>query len=946
MRLKRFSLLLILAFVACGKESAKPEDPLDGSQPGANNPDGKVPDKGDKGNKKTQPTSTPDGSGTAGIFGLTGALNIGLTSPNVAAPRVFADDSLGLKGKPTSTPNVASKFAQAAPGPMAGVLAPALSPLRSLTAFTDCTPISAPPGFTTVAPGLFGAFSRASMFVPPDPLLEIWDRFFDGCGPSDVFQSMKDTSTQLSSLLTKIAEGGARCLSMPSQPFSGLVFPRTTTEIEETFHLSCIDARTNDETAVAYGLKDGYFYFAEGSYPTKLTGRRGVNFLKIKQDGSEIDLWRPIGSGNPEQSVGLVHLKATIGASPAESGFSFTGVGRNIGPGCGFFIKSKGDFIHVVTLTPGGPIVAGSECKNSYGTPDNPATTGENEEWSDFKTKATSGNIFCLKKDPSNAAAFVLVENGDAVACGGAGVYNAEADVPLLHYTAYPDTPRDPDGAGPVPTVSYDDANTFGKEIFTEGASVLNLTSWRTQDPVFVIRERLFNSGPTDVSSMLAAAKEAVDTKLVPFFAQEKLPQCAFEKPISFNTNIEKDGLAFNFNLPFSLSCVNEQGQFLGSLGRADTFFAEAGQDGNLRLLRQSKDGSITGLNTRIPAGSENAGTWADGTGMLFSYLIDSKTGTTEYTIVGERNTGIGCGIHAKTKGNLLYVQGRFADENCSEVAQDADCIQIDETEFQRKPVDVCLDEDLLSFQLASVSQEAFSPSMRSSLKQRLTELQGTLKKTNVPFDAAAAPSGVEATKEVADGASETLPLRAEAVDFTEPPAEEVPALFSNRLLATAVSVPRNTTSMPPAAANCRHKNGVDDVQEIEGIASLSLGSLDEAKFLKLADAAKNGSAYLGYRFDVSIFKMGGGEVSQDVSIEFVLKDNNGIEKKKVTQTGFAMTSSYYTLSSLFEGIALDRGDIVTLRVFGELQAKCNGSTANGRQASIRVGARQFKVNF
>ena len=918
---------------ACGKSnSSKNDNPSNVSPP----PEEKKNDP--EGGNKDDPNKPPP----LNSYGLTGGLNINLTLPNVTAPKVFADNTLGLKGKPSSTPNVASKFAQAAPGPMANSLSPAFvsqqqeltESVRKVFSFDTC--VTPPTGFNDADRN--GA--TVDTYPPSgggvrDPLVELWDRFFDGCGPTDVFKTMKEASTQLSGLLTRINAGGARCLSMPTKEFGNISFPGiTSSDTGAAVHLSCVDARDNEKTAVAYGLKDGYFYFAEGSYPTKTTERRGVGIIRIKQDGSEIDLWRPIGTGDSNMSTGLAHLKAKIGPTPEESGFSMTGVGRNIGPGCGFFIKSKGDYLHLATLT--AMVGQGDLCQavlpgSSAVSTDNPATTGTNEEWESFKTKATPANLFCLKKSSSNANNFELLSAPAATSCGGAGDYNPATDAKLLHYTAYPDT-LDANGK------SYLSSNTFGAELFAANSTILSLTSWLTQDPVFVIRERLFSGGPTNVPDILASARTVVETKLKPFFAQEKLPQCALEKPTTLDTKTEKNGKIFDFNLPISLSCQGDQGILLGSVGRADTFFANLDDGGStLKILRQSADGSLSGIHSRVETGKINNTEWSEGTGMLLSYLIDTKTETTEYTIVGSSGTGIGCGVHAKVKGNLIYIQGRFSDQNCQTTADDADCIQIDATEFQRKPIGTCFDAGLLSFQLTSLTRENFTPDMRAPLYDRVNSLKTALQKSDVAFDVQKNPSGVEETKEITDGSSPTLPLRAEAAEFTA---------TEDSFLESFFATPRNTTSMPPAAANCLHTNGVDDVENIEGVATLALSRLDDTKFKKLADAAKVGTAYLGYRYDVSIFTMGGGEVSQNVTADFILKSEDGTIKKKVTQSNYGNSTGYYTIGSLLKGATIAKTDAIDIKVSGTLRAKCLGSAANGRQMSIRVGMRQFQLNY
>lgn len=474
----------------------------------------------------------------------------------------------------------------------------------------------------------------------------VWDRFFDGCGPTDLRKTMRSADEVFEEVNRKIKNGQFRCVEGVHHTFTAS-FPNApgfATGVSYPF--ACYDPY--DAEFRAYGHKDGHFYYWETSVPGKI--------VDVTEDGKVIDVWTSVGSTTGSKVAH--HVIAETGGDGARK-FFMTLRGSNVGPGCGSYIATStpatGD-----TTTPG---LLYFELRES---------TGGNDTCATFTT-----TIYCLKDDFSLAG----TNENDAAACTAAGLDTPPASFSKLTAT----TATDAEAAAFVKNPVNADGLTFAD--LPTAASI--------KDPLKILADRFFSSTSALAVDKLAARvndklKGGNGTNGILPGLLDGSKQCLFEAPKTFDP---ATGTTLAGQGAVQLTC-KMQDTAVGRQGAEWHLFDRSGGEVKSALAaRVSEDGG------RLTATYFEA-TDGGAAGNVISVFQDTESATQELAVFGEgsRVDEFGCGVQFRKVGDKIIVRGKFANDNCDDAFDDRDCLQVGTGgAMTRLPIATCESDPLLS---------------------------------------------------------------------------------------------------------------------------------------------------------------------------------------------------------------------------------------------------------
>lgn len=568
-----------------------------------------------------------------------------------------------------------------------------------------------------------------------------WDRFFDGCGPTDIRVALKSIDTDVIADINRLTDNGSfRCVEIPGlhkefgSKVEGAGFSSSLLD-QSTYPFACTSKV--DANYRAYGKKDGFFYY----WDTATNG----SIVKVSTDGLKIDLLKSIGTVTGVEatdisagSLGLYRLKSEKTTS-GDSSFHFTAMGQGIGPNCGVYIASKKTAATDLMFI-----------EMRFDSPGSASTT-----WAQWKTRCDSGSTvtLCFKND------FTPAQGADPTVttlCAAAGLTTPPAGFKKFAYDSLASgssktfiSPADV--AVAIKSVVQADKLTFASLVETS----------KVKDPLKNLVDRMFGTtvaADYDVASLVDAGNKG--SKDVLALIKEKNPQCVYEVPSAFN---HQGALVLEPESQLLLSCKSGS-RYYGVSGD-QVYFYDAQENGQ-RIAARLMDGALSVWRYKGKQGV-TAQEWANSDGVGSYMRVNIRTDGDQNTLqevllFGDDSTysDLGCGIHFRRNNQLYFVRGKFGSTDCGSRIMDTDCLERDPAtgKFTRVALKLCRDgqEKADPFEIPSQLREDIVPGAFAGLGFLPGPVEGqgvlsvdTPRSDKTPAAVSAAPSTALALKAV-----------------------------------------------------------------------------------------------------------------------------------------------------------------------------------------------------
>ncbi len=569
-----------------------------------------------------------------------------------------------------------------------------------------------------------------------------WDRFFDGCGPTDIRVALKAIDTEVIADINRLTDNGSfRCVEIPglhkefATKVDGAGFSDSLLD-QSTYPLACTSKVDADYRA--YGKNNGYFYY----WDTATNG----SIVKVSTDGLKIDVLKSIGKVTGTEAtdlsggtLGLYRLKSEKTAA-GDSSFHFTAMGQGIGPNCGVYIASK--------KTSSTDLMFIEMRFDAAGTA---STT-----WAQWKARCDTGSsvTLCFKND------FTAANGTDptvTTACASAGLTTPPTGFKKFAY--------DQLASGSTKTfISPADVAVSNKTVVqAEKLTFANLVETsKIRDPLKFLVDRMFGttvSADYDVAGLVDAGNKGSKDLLA--LIKEKNPQCVYETPISFS---HQGTLTLEPGSQLLLSCKSGS-KYYGVSG--DNVYFYDTQENGQRIATRLMDGALSVWRYKGKQGV-TAQDWANTDGVGSYMRVNIRTDGDQNTLLEVLLFGddsnfadLGCGIHFRRNNQFYYVRGKFGSTDCVSRILDTDCLERDAAtgKFTRVALKLCRDgqEKADPFEFPSLLREDLSPVTFAALAYLPGPAEGqgvstvdTPRSEKTPTAASAAPTSTLTLKPVA----------------------------------------------------------------------------------------------------------------------------------------------------------------------------------------------------
>jgi len=738
----------------------------------------------------------------------------------------------------------------------------------------------------------------------------LWDRFYDGCGPTDIYGTLDNLDkTVISDVENKIASGRFRCVDIPglAKNFSATVPNASFSDAlgVHNYPFSC--ASNMGSSYRAYGKDAENFYYWD-------TAENG-SVVKLSLDGNSIDVLRSVGNVTNANlattvssgTMGTMRIKSQKTGS--DRSVYMTVMGNGMGPDCGAYIASKKigsvGFIYMEfrNAAPGAPLAS-------------------TDPWSAWATRcsdvAAVTTTACFKDD--------FATESDMTQCTGGAM---DLDTPPAGFKkfAYDAVPS---GATTSFVSPHALANFIRNPQNANGLSFADLRSTDSiEDPLKVLSDRMFGTSvATDlnVAEMISEANRQVESFVSSVTDND--PRCAYEIPKTF---VHQSEPRFDPAPTLQLSCQTRPGSAAGVVGDAVHVWSSSDSE-NQRLAVIAETNRLS-LFRYAAAASDPGATWTgpgqDRQAGYFRLLTDNTVSTEPFQEVvlfgdGERFREMGCGVQFQRRSDLFYVRGKFGDVSCSTVIEDRDCLRLESNgKFKREPLSTCLGDGVTGDPFVSPTfyRENTTPSDVFSLASQQHGLQ--LTSIEVRRDASAALP----TAEIASGVATAA--RAPALTLTSVAA--IPPTSASKGFSKISTTPSSL------GINCLHAGVGTHRRAVSGTFSYALSALTTAELGKVTGDLASGSAFVSLDVDRTESQVVGTIAVPSVSVALAIRVQEGGSVVR-EWSGDDPAQGLYILSG-FEGLSLGAGTTVEVSWTGDLEVSCPSAANSQAIAGFKLNS-------
>ena len=774
----------------------------------------------------------------------------------------------------------------------------------------------------------------------------VWSRYFEGIGPTAIMKYLKNADETFKDIETRYNEGKLRCLAGTHTNFS--VDLNTVGSVDyglSDWPLACY---LGDYSSLGY--EGGVFYYASIPPPDRSVRQ----FMKVKDDGTEMEVWNVFGHPGNGGSTGINHFKS-VEHPDGSKNFYMNPMGAGLGASCGtylaFHTASDGTTTHMYFKinnheTGGYPNV---DCYNYAASPNPTRSQLELEVCLDETfSEVTLSNCTDdagLDLDNYTAAGMELFEE----ILDGSGITVPGHDNNIgttLSDTTF--TYQKEDGTTASVTLTHSGSGNVEAPMHAGYISLLGThdgtqarwhrTGSTPEDIAFEIEDLWPGNHPVAIQDPLKTISDQflsngelsslVDEYLgiasgIASSVANYNSRCVYEIPSDFepSKDVGNDPMGI-----YKLSCKGNGSQFFG-YANDEWHFVNNNDNSSLFTFRASTDvAEIWSINhhyNESEDGPETGSSWSDYVAQykVVRMLIDNVNQTKEFTIFGSRSAlqDAYCGLQLKMKGDLIYTRGRFIAGECSNTFEDEDCLRVGSSgDVTREDLSVC-------YSPANADVTAFSFSMLSTSSFTKSDIETIL--SRVPAD------------ETPDYEAQTATAEAPAMDndlSTWAKVSTLPLTISNERFT------RGAKDNGPLSANCGH-NSADQTRDISFSWSFDLGSLTAGELTSLNSSIASGDAYVGYNFVLPVTVLGGASTSSTVAATVKLKDSAG-DVVKESSIADHEDGAYALSGFLTDPVNTDM--TIEMDWSGTISLTCPDSPNSGDQASIRAYVKDLKLRF